>query len=119
MYLSNNAFSSAIICKLLPTGDYNRYNSSFALAEGGGPVLVDVSLSGNLIDIIWSTDTENPQPMYPDEKLQILDAEKYTGMFHKFLVLFLFFYVTFVKVIIPNNECFRVTLPYYLSENIM
>ena len=83
---------------MLPTDDYFRYDSTFAAVEGGGPILIDVSLSGNLIDIIWSADEdpENRQPSYPVDLLQILDAEKYTGMVHIFLVLFLFFNVTSV-----------------------
>ncbi|XP_072019583.1 xaa-Pro aminopeptidase 1-like isoform X1 [Amphiura filiformis] len=56
---------------------YNRYNSSFEAVETGGPILL--SITANLVDIIWEADTENTRPAYPDKELIVLDSEKFTG----------------------------------------
>ena len=81
---SNDALN--MIKFLLPfnniSGGYNTYNETFESAEGGSPMLVPVD--SNLVDEIWSADTENPQPSYPDELLLIM-TEAYTG---EYLVLF-------------------------------
>ena len=59
------------------TGGYNTYNATFMAVASGGPVLK--SLTNNLIDEVWGSDTANTQPGYPDEDLLILDSEEYTG----------------------------------------
>ncbi|XP_022089185.1 xaa-Pro aminopeptidase 1-like [Acanthaster planci] len=57
--------------------DYVNYISVFAAEKD--KVLFMVSETTNLVDTIWSQDTEVPQPSYPTEPLKILDSTIYTG----------------------------------------